>query len=56
MGNFADLFIGMREDINIKVLDQLYAEDGQIALALHARVDVQLAHKASFCRLKSSIP
>lgn len=55
-GNFAHLFIGVRESITIQVLDQLYAEDGQIALAVHARADVQLAHKASFCRLKGIIP
>ncbi len=51
-GDYTQLFIGMREDINVKVLDQLYAANGQIALAVHARVDVQLAHKESFCRLK----
>lgn len=55
-GDFRRLMIGMREVINIKVLDQLYAEDGQIALAVHARADVQLEHKAAFCRLKGIIP
>lgn len=55
-GNFAELFIGMRESINIQVLDQRYAEKGQIALAVHARMDAQLAHPASFCALQGVIP
>ncbi len=55
-GDFRELIIGMRENITIQVLDQLYADNGQIALAVHARCDVQLAHKESFSRLKGIIP
>lgn len=55
-GDFRELIIGMREDISITLLDQTYAANGQIALAVHARCDMQLAHKESFSRLKGIIP
>lgn len=55
-GDFRQMFLGMRESINIMVLDQLYAEDGQIGLAVHARMDVQLAQPKAFCELAGIIP
>lgn len=55
-GDFTELFIGMRESINIEVLRERYADTGQVALAVHARMDVQLAHPASFCELVGIIP
>ncbi len=55
-GDYTQLFIGMREDINVRVLNELYAANGQIALLVHARVDMQLAHAPSFSRLKGIIP
>lgn len=55
-GDYTQLFIGMREDINIRLLDQLYAENGQLALLVHARIDVQLAQPKSFCELTGIIP
>lgn len=50
-GDFTQMFIGMREEITIRMLDQLYAENGQIALLVHARMDVQLAQPRAFCAL-----
>lgn len=55
-GDFSQLFLGMREDITIRLLDQLYAENGQIALLVHARMDVQLAQPKSFATLTGIIP
>ena len=55
-GDFRHLFLGMREDINIRILDQRFAEVGQIAILVHARADVQLAQKASFSRLRGIRP
>lgn len=55
-GDYTQLMIGMREDINIRLLSELYAATGEVALLVHARMDVQLAHKASFSRLKGIIP
>lgn len=55
-GDFTQLMIGMRENITVQVLNERFAENGQIGLVVHARADVQLAHKASFSRLKGIIP
>jgi len=55
-GDFTQLFLGMREDINVRVLNERYADAGQVALLVHARMDVQLAHKESFCKLIGIIP
>lgn len=55
-GDYSQLFIGMRQDITIQMLNELYAGTGQIGLAVHARIDVQLAHKESFSRLKGITP
>lgn len=51
-GDFRELLIGMREDINIRVLSEAFAGVGQIAFLVHARADVALTHAASFSRLK----
>lgn len=55
-GDFTQLFIGMREEINIRVLSEAFAGNGQIAILVHTRADVQLAHKESFSRLKGIRP
>lgn len=55
-GDFSQLMIGMREDVNIRVLSEAFSGVGQIAILVHARADVQLAHAASFCRLKGIRP
>lgn len=55
-GNFRELFIGMRDEMSITVLKERYADYGQVGFLCWMRADVQLAHKASFCRLKGIIP
>lgn len=51
-GDFSQLFIGLREDVNIRVLSEAFAGTGEIGILIHARADVALAHKESFCRLR----
>lgn len=51
-GDFTKLMIGMREQINLRVLQELYAGTGHVGILLHMRADVQLAHAAAFARLK----
>lgn len=51
-GDFSHLLIGMREEINIRVLTEAFAGVGQVAILVHCRADVALARAASFCRLK----
>lgn len=55
-GNFRELFIGIRDQVSITVLKERYADFGQIGFLVWMRADVQLAHKASFCRVKGVIP
>ena len=55
-GDWKELLIGLRSSLRIEVLKERYAEYHQYAFVAHMRGDVQLAHKASFCRLKGIIP
>jgi len=55
-GNFRELFIGLRDEVQVTVLRERYADYGQIGFLVWMRADVQLAHKASFSRLKGIIP
>lgn len=55
-GDFRELMIGMREDMQITLLKERYADYGQVGFLVWMRADVQLAHKASFSRLKGIIP
>lgn len=55
-GDFRHLFIGMRDEVQITVLRERYADYGQVGFLCWMRADVQLAHKASFSRLKGIIP
>ena len=55
-GNFRELFIGIRDQVSITVLRERYADYGQVGFLVWMRADVQLAHKASFSRLKGIIP
>lgn len=52
LGDFTQLLIGMREEINIRISEDVYASTGEIAVLVHARADVQLAHPESFTRVR----
>ena len=55
-GDFRHLFIGVRDEMQITIMRERYADYGQIGFLCWMRADVQLAHKASFSRLKGIIP
>lgn len=55
-GDYRHLLIGMREDINIRILTELYAGTGHIGILVHMRADVQLSWAAAFNRLKGIKP
>lgn len=55
-GDFRELFIGMRDEMQVTLLKERYADYGQVGFLCWMRADVQLAHKASFSRLKGIIP
>lgn len=55
-GDFRHLFIGIRDELQVTLLKERYADYGQVGFLCWMRADVQLAHKASFSRLKGIIP
>ena len=54
-GDWKELLIGLRSSLRIEILKERFGEFNQFAFVAHLRGDVQLAHKASFCRLKGII-
>lgn len=48
VGDFSQLLIGQRLDMDIKVLTERYAENGQIGIVAHWRGDVGLARPRAF--------
>ena len=55
-GDYRHMLIGMREGINIRLLSEVFAGTGQVALLVHMRADVQLSSAAAFSRLKGIKP
>jgi HK97 family phage major capsid protein len=50
LGNWAELWLGVRTALRIEVLKERYMENLQYGFVCWTRVDVQLAHAASFGR------
>jgi HK97 family phage major capsid protein len=55
-GDFRELLLGVRTALRIEILKERYAENLQYAFIAHLRMDVQLAHPASFVKLIGIIP
>lgn len=51
VGNWSDLFVGIRHDTSIQLNPFLKAGTGQISWFVHLRADIQLARPASFGRI-----
>ena len=51
VGNFANLMIGMRNDIRVEVLRERFADTHQYAFVAHMRFDIAIAHAASFHKI-----
>lgn len=47
-GYWPDLLIGVRSNLRLEVLKERFADNLQIGLIVHVRLDVQLAHTAAF--------
>jgi HK97 family phage major capsid protein len=47
-GNFAHLMIGIREQITVEVIRELYAANGQYAMIAHLRADIAVGHPGGF--------
>lgn len=55
-GDYRQLMIGMRHQLEIRVFDQPYASTGQLYVMAWMRADIQLAQPKSFCALTGIIP
>jgi HK97 family phage major capsid protein len=56
LGDFRDLLIGMRQQLEIRIFDQPLAGSGQLLAVAWLRADIQLARPASFVRLAGIRP
>lgn len=56
IGDFRDLLIGMRTQLDIRIFDQPLAGTGQLLAVAWLRADVQLARPASFVKLTGIRP
>jgi HK97 family phage major capsid protein len=55
-GDFAQVMIGLRTALQVSVLDQRYAELGQVGMIAWLRADVQVARPAAIGRIVGIIP
>lgn len=55
-GDFSQLLIGVRQELRIEVIRELFAQNHQYAFVAHLRMDVAVAHPESFCKLVGILP
>jgi len=51
LGDFRQLLWGVRSTLQIRRLDELYAENGQVGFIAVLRADIQVAHPEAFARI-----
>ena len=51
VGDYTQLLFGIRTDLRIQLLRELYAATGQYAFLCHLRADVAVEHPAAFCKI-----
>jgi HK97 family phage major capsid protein len=56
LGDFSQVYVGMRTALQINVLNERYADTGQVAFVLWMRADVAVAHPAALARIEGIIP
>ena len=56
VGDFSQLFIGVRQELRIEVLRERFADNLQYGFLAHMRMDVAVAHPESFCKLVGILP
>lgn len=56
VGNFSELMIGMRSELRVEVLRERFSDNFQYGFLAHMRLDVQVRHAESFCRIQGVIP
>ncbi len=50
-GNFSECLIGIREQINVRLLSELFAGTGELGFLMHLRADLQVARPKAMGRL-----
>jgi len=56
VGEWSELLLGMRTQVGIQILDQRYADTGQIAMLAWMRADVAVAHPGAFTVIQGVTP
>ena len=51
VGDFTQLLFGIRTDLRIQLLRELYAGTGQFAFVCHLRADIAVEHPQAFCKI-----
>jgi HK97 family phage major capsid protein len=56
LGDFSEVFVGMRTQLQVSVLNERFADTGQVGFVLWMRADVQVARPAALARIQGIIP
>jgi HK97 family phage major capsid protein len=56
LGDFTQLIFGIRTELRIEVLRELFAVNHQYGFVAHMRADIGLQHPQSFCKLTGIVP
>jgi HK97 family phage major capsid protein len=51
IGDFSEVFVGLRTALQINILNERFADSGQVAFVLWMRADVAIAHPAAIARV-----
>ena len=51
LGDFSQVLVGMRTQLQVAVLQERYADNGQVGFVLWMRGDTMLAHPAAMARI-----
>lgn len=51
LGDFREVFVGMREAMSISVLNEKYSDTGEVGFVVHLRADVAVARPAALARI-----
>ena len=55
LGDFSQLVIALREQINVQVLTEAYADFGEIGFLCHARLDIATQRPQAFCLIPGNL-
>ncbi|MES9987060.1 MAG: phage major capsid protein [Candidatus Thiodiazotropha endolucinida] len=56
VGDFSQLWIGIRQQLRIEVLREKFMDNLQVGFIAHLRADVAPAHPQSFCHVQGVVP